>query len=102
MTVTGALVWMLFICQQTNWSVWPLQMRGFGNLESMLLLHGFSLIYTITLIQVTALVVSAARQSTAALAEMDREDQEDDLLRPQSDVFQEDDWYSNDVAGRKK
>jgi hypothetical protein len=104
MTVTGALVWMLFVCQQTNWAAWPLQLRGFGNLESMLLLHGFSLIYTITLIQVTALVVSAARQSTVVLAEMDREDQEDDLLRPQSDVFQDrnDDWAGEDVRFRKK
>jgi hypothetical protein len=102
MTVTGALVWMLFICQQTVWQVWPLQVRGIANLEGMLLLHGYSLIYTITLIQVTALVISAARQSTAVLAEMDREDQEDDLLRPQSDVFQDEDWYSSDRAARKK
>ena len=77
MTVTGALVWMLFICQQTNWSAWPLQVVGRRNLESVLLLHGFTLIYTITLIQVTALVISAARQSTVVLAEMDREDQEE-------------------------
>ena len=104
MTVTGALVWMLFVCQQTNWAVWPLQMRGFNNLESVLLLHGFSLIYTITLIQVTALVISAARQSTVVLAEMDREDQEDDLLRPQSDVYQinDDDWAGEDFRFKKK
>ena len=24
MTVTGALVWLLFVCQQTNWAAWPL------------------------------------------------------------------------------
>jgi hypothetical protein len=102
MTVTGALVWMLFVCQQTQWQAWPLQVRGIGNLESMLLMHGFSLIYTITLIQVTALVISAARQSSVVLAEMDREDQDDDLLRPQSDVYQDEDWYSSDMSGRKK
>ena len=28
MTVTGALVWMLFVCQQTNWAAWPLQHAG--------------------------------------------------------------------------
>ena len=74
MTVTGTLVWMLFVLQQTNWAVWPLVRAGRLNLESALLLHGCTLIYAITLIQVTALVISAARQSTVALAEMDRED----------------------------
>jgi hypothetical protein len=104
MTVTGALVWMLFICQQTNWAVWPLQFRGIRRLESELLLHGFNLIYTITLIQVTALVISAARQSTVVLTEMDKEDQEDDLLRPQSDVYQETGagWFHEDVPAQKK
>jgi hypothetical protein len=104
MTVTGALVWMLFFCQQTNWAVWPLQMRMRGNLESELLLHGFTLIYSITLIQVTALVISAARQTSVVLAEMDRQDQEDDLLRPQSDVIQDadDDWWHDDVPEERK
>jgi hypothetical protein len=104
MTVTGALVWLLFTCQQTNWAQWPLQHMHRRNLESELLLHGFTLIYSITLIQVTALVISAARQSTVALAEMDREDQEDDLLRPQSDVYQasNDDWWRDDIAEQNK
>jgi hypothetical protein len=104
MTVTGALVWLLFVCQQTNWAQWPLQHLHRRNLESELLLHGFTLIYSITLIQVTALVISAARQSTVALAEMDREDQEDDLLRPQSDVYQDsnDDWWRDDIPGQNK
>jgi hypothetical protein len=34
---------------------------------------------------VTALVISAARQSTYVLEEMDREDQENDPLRSRSD-----------------
>jgi hypothetical protein len=104
MTVTGALVWMLFNLQQTNWAVWPLQRMPRLNLESVLLLHGFTLIYSITIIQVTALVISAARQSTVALAEMDREDQENDLLRPQSDVVQDAaaDWWRDDVPNQKK
>jgi hypothetical protein len=58
------------------------QLRG---LEGHLLLHGFRLIWAITLIQVTALVISAVRQSTEVIAEMDREDQESDLLRSRSD-----------------
>ena len=104
MIVTGALVYLLWVCQQTDWAAWPLRHLGRRNLESELLLHGFTLIYSITLIQVTALVISAARQSTATLAEMDREDQEDDLLRPQSDVYQNsnDDWWRDDVPGKNK
>jgi hypothetical protein len=43
------------------------------------------LIWAITLIQVTALVISAVRQSTFVLQEMEREDGENDLLRSRSD-----------------
>lgn len=87
MAATGAMVWLLLVCQLTDWHAgWPLQahhqLRG---LEGMLLYHGFKLIWAITLIQVTALVISAARQSTEVIAEMDREDQENDLLRSRSD-----------------
>jgi hypothetical protein len=104
MIVTGALVWLLFVCQQTNWAAWPLQHLHRRNLESDLLLHGSTLIYSITLIQVTALVISAARQTTVTLAEMEREDQEEDLLRPQSDVIQapDDDWWRDDIPAQKK
>jgi hypothetical protein len=104
MTVTGALVWLLFICQQTDWSAWPLQRGGRRNLESELLLHGFTLIYSITLIQVTALVISSVRQSTVVLTEMDQEDQDADLLRPQSDVYQDAaaDWWRDDVPSQKQ
>jgi hypothetical protein len=86
MAVTGALVWLLFFCQQTNWGAgWPLQHRRFGGLEAMLLWQGVLLIWTITLIQVTALVISATRQSSHVIAEIDHEDQENDLLRSRSD-----------------
>ena len=87
MAATGAMVWMLFFCQRTNWRAgWPLQVAAqIRGLDGMLLFHGFTLIWTITLIQVTALVISAVRQSTDVLDEMDREDQEHDLLRSRSD-----------------
>jgi hypothetical protein len=87
MAATGAMVWLLLICQLTDWHAgWPLQMqRQMRGLEGMLLMHGFKLIWAITLIQVTALVISAVRQSTEVIAEMDREDQENDLLRSRSD-----------------
>jgi len=86
MTATGALVWMLLFSQQTEWGAgWPLKHRRPVNLEGQLLMYGFILIWTITLIQVTALVISAVRQSTHVLEEMDREDQQSDLLRSRSD-----------------
>jgi hypothetical protein len=87
MAATGAMVWLLLFCQATNWAAgWPLQQRALRNhLEGKLLVYGFSLIWTITLIQVTALTISAVRQSTYVLDEMDREDQETDLLRSRSE-----------------
>ncbi len=86
MAATGAMVWLLLFCQRTDWRAgWPLQAHHPRGLEGLLLAHGFTLIWTITLIQVTALVISAVRQSTEVLAEMDREDQENDLLRSRSD-----------------
>ena len=89
MAATGAMVWMLLFCQQTDWGAgWPLRPRRVG-LEGQLLRHGSVLIYTITLIQVTALVVSAVRQSSRVLEEMDREDQDHDLLRSPSDSSRE-------------
>jgi hypothetical protein len=81
---TGAMVWMLDFCQQTDWAAgWPLMARqrrwdGF-------LVYGSTLIWSITLFQVTALVISAARQSSLALSEMNREDLELDPLRSRSD-----------------
>jgi hypothetical protein len=85
MAVTGAVLWMILFCQQTNWAAgWPLQRRRFMGLEWFLLSHGWTLIWTITLIQVTGLVISAARQSTHALEEMDREDQANDPFRSYS------------------
>jgi hypothetical protein len=89
MTATGALVWMLFFSQQTEWGAgWPLRPRRLGGVEGDLLIYGFSLIWTITLIQVTALVISAVRQSSHILEELDLEDQEHDLLRSRSDSHQ--------------
>jgi len=86
MIATGAMVWLLLFCQRTNWAAgWPLQPRGLRGLDGLLLYHGFSLFWTITLIQVTALVISAARQSTHVLEEMDGEDRENDPLRSRSD-----------------
>ena len=86
MAATGAMLWLLLFCQTTNWRAgWPLQGQRPHRLEGLLLTHGFHLIWTITLIQVTALVISAVRQSTYVLEEMDRDDEDNDLLRSRSD-----------------
>jgi heme exporter protein D len=86
MAATGAMVWLLHFCQRTDWRAgWPLQHRHVRGLDGFLVEYGYNLIWAITLIQVTALVVSAVRQSTTVLEEIDREDQEHDLLRSRSD-----------------
>jgi hypothetical protein len=90
MAATGAMVWMLLFCQQTNWGQgWPLRPRPRFGVEALLLGHGSMLIWVITLIQVTALVISAVRQTSRVLEEMDREDQDHDLLRSRSDSSRE-------------
>jgi hypothetical protein len=90
MAATGAVVWMLVFCERTDWARgWPLQPhRPIRALETVLLIHGWNLIWTITLIQVTVLVISAARQSSRVLEEMEREDEASDPLRSRS-VFED-------------
>ena len=86
MAATGAMVWLLYFCQHTNWRrrlAAPIP-PGPGA-RSFLVFYGYHLIWTITLIQVTALVVSAVRQSTTVLEEIERDDQESDLLAPRSE-----------------
>jgi hypothetical protein len=88
LATTGAIVWMLLFCQQTNWlKGWPLTGQRIIALETLLLDLGWNMIWTITLIQVTALTIAAARQSFRVLAEMDREDQKEELFRSPSDAF---------------
>ncbi len=92
LAATGAVVWMLSFCELTNWDGgWPLRQRN-GNMHGFLLFLGSQLIWTITLIQVTALVIAALRQSNRTLAEMESEDRDHELLpfsaeSPRQDVF---------------
>jgi hypothetical protein len=89
MAATGAVLWMLLFCERTDWAAgWPLRRRPFGP-EGFLLYHGSILIWAITLLQVAALVLSATRQSSLVLAEMQREDEAHDLLRSRSDLPEE-------------
>ena len=80
---TGAVIWMLFFCETTNWQTWPLVFKR-PTLQSLLLDLGSTMIWTITLIQVTALTIATARQCGAVLQEMDREDDEQDPLKSAS------------------
>lgn len=92
LAATGAVIWMLKFCELTNWGAgWPLQPWN-GNMHVWLLSLGSELIWTITLIQVTALVIAALRQSNRTLAEMESEDHDHELLGlpaepPRQDVF---------------
>jgi hypothetical protein len=85
LAATGAVVWFFYFLEQTIWKTWPLRQRQMDSLESLLLYLGFSMIWMITLIQVTALSVATTRQAGRMVAEMDLEDQENDLFRPPSE-----------------
>jgi hypothetical protein len=90
LAATGAVVWMLLFCQRTDWRRgWPLQGPRRGSIEAMLLDLGSTMIWTITLIQVTALTIAATREISRALAEMDVEDRQDDLFRSPSESSEE-------------
>jgi len=86
LAATGAVVWMLLFCIQTNWRGWPLVSHGFRTPETLLLFLGTEVIWMITMVQVTALTIAASRQASRAVVEMDREDQESDLLQFRSEL----------------
>lgn len=90
MAATGAVVWLLLFCQRTNWSGgWPLIAHRIRSIEEFLLFQASHLIWAITLIQVTALTLSAARMSGEVLAEMRAEDEASDPLKPRSEWSKE-------------
>lgn len=88
MAATGAVLWMVIFCLRTDWATpWPLQHRpGRPSIEEILLTQGSMLIWAITLMQVTALTISSARQSGYVLSELDREEEVNDPLRSRSMV----------------
>jgi hypothetical protein len=88
LAATGAFVWMLLFCQRTVWNQWPLQGHNINrSLETLLLYLGSTMIWTITLIQVTALTIAATRETSRILTEMDLEDRRDDLFRSPSEMY---------------
>ncbi len=85
LAATGAVVWLLLFCEVTHWDGgWPLRARAM-NRHNVLLSLGSNLIWTITLIQVTALIIAALRQTNRTLLEMDVEDGDHELLRYPAD-----------------
>jgi hypothetical protein len=102
MAATGAVLWMVIFCLRTDWSShWPLQRRPERiSIEEYLLMQGSLLIWAITLMQVTALTISSARQSGYVLDELQREDEANDPLLIRSEFPDElkpiaaspDDW----------
>ncbi len=87
LAATGAVVWMIFFLQCTDWRNLGAQdhprIRG---AEGVLLYFGTHMIFTLVLIQVTALTIAATRQLNRVLLEMDREDREPELLRSSSEL----------------
>ena len=93
---------MVWFCILTDWSShWPLHQRPIRSIEELLLGKSSYLIFMITLMQVTALTISAARQSRYVLDEMEREDEAGDPLRTRSGSPDElDAFLSNRQAWR--
>lgn len=91
MAATGAFIWLLLFCQRTNWwAGWPLIAHPrLRSVEEFLLYQASHLIWAITLIQVTSLVLSAARMSGETLQEMRAEDDANDPLKPRSEWSKE-------------
>jgi hypothetical protein len=86
LATTGAVVFMLLFCIETDWrGGWPLNFRRVLSVQAILLDLGSTMIWTITLIQVTALSIAAARQCSGVLAEIHREELENDPLKSASE-----------------
>lgn len=74
LAATGAIIWMLLFCEIADFrGGWPLQRNPQITIHARLLWVGEELIGAICLIQVTALVVAAFRESNQAFLEMERE-----------------------------
>ncbi|QEH36345.1 hypothetical protein OJF2_49060 [Aquisphaera giovannonii] len=99
LAATGAVVWMLHFCESTNWNGgWPLQGRMPGR-QGILLYLGWNMIWTICLIQVSALAVAALRHSSRVLGEMEKEDMQDDPFAMTPDSTRHDFYASMPTHG---
>jgi len=79
LAATGAIVWMLLFCEITDFKGgWPLQRNPQITVHARLLWMGEELIGAICLIQATALIVAATRESNQAVLELQSERSEED------------------------
>lgn len=85
LAATGAVVWFICFLRRTRFDTWPLVDQGINSAETLLLTMGVHMIWSITLIQVTALTIAATRQTSRALREMEREHQDQGMLRSASE-----------------
>jgi hypothetical protein len=78
LAATGAVVWLMLFCETANLQAgWPVQPNPRFTLHAQLLWMGNTMIHTICLVQVTALVVSAlgrAHQEVRLADEMEDPD----------------------------
>ena len=97
LAASGSMIWILLFFLRTDWkSGWPLMVRQGPREEAFLLYVASTLIWTVVLIQVTALSIAATRQCGKVLRNMAREDLENDPLRSASEQefgFQPDDRF---------
>jgi hypothetical protein len=94
MAATGAVLWLLLFCERTDWNGgWPLVAHRWRSIEEFLLFQASNLIWTITLLQVTSLTISAAKMSGQVLAEMSFEDEANDPFKSRSEWSKELDVY---------
>ncbi len=94
MAATGAVLWMIMFCERTDWwGGWPLVNHRWRSIEEYLLVQATHLIWAITIFQVTALTIAAARRSSQVLAEMQLEDEVNDPFKPRSEWSKELDVY---------
>ena len=86
LAATGASLFMVLFCLRTDWARgWPLQDRPMLSVSLRLLSLGELMIQTITLIQVTALVIAAARQCGAAIKTITLEEAREEVWRGPGD-----------------
>jgi hypothetical protein len=81
LAASGAMIWLLLFCEVANFrGGWPIKPNLRVPIQTHLLFLGAELISTICLIQVTALVVAAVRQSDRQIREMAAHAPEDELF----------------------
>ena len=81
LAASGAMIWLLLFCETANLrDGWPIKPKAQIPRQTLLLDLGTDLIWTICLIQVTALVVAAFRQSDREVRELEAETPDDELF----------------------